>query len=397
MKPYIIANPPCGIYKGDLPLGYAYYQTLFDIHSRFLKESKGVEVVCPKYSLNAMGKRAESLNLDGTIKGLDTYVKEWMKKGKLRDKMNFSFSGNILDTSKESIERTVEIFRKLYEKGYSFREGDTFYLDAENIGKDFDLKGISQDINFFSSRNKKEFIRLIQNSTKPIRITKKRKYSIPNPFGGEGISPIFGVSNLWEGYFNEEIDFMASSEKELTRYLMLRFLSQIPISKKLPMKNVLVYNYINPEGSFDDWKIDNLIEDGVGSDSLRYSFAKCFSLSEQKTVLKRDLPKGGRKLVYLAGNLKNLFFQKGLRFKDFPNVNDKSYIERMDNLKYPQVLGDLEIKLKEISKEINASKDRGNFNIQREKLFNRYLVLVKRLTPFCPFISEKVISDLSNK
>ena len=107
MKTYIIANPPCGIYKGDLPLGYAYYQTLLDIHSRFLKGSKELEVLCPKYSLNALGKRAENLNLNGTINDLDRYVGEWIKKGNLRDKMNFSFSGNILDTSKESIAPTT--------------------------------------------------------------------------------------------------------------------------------------------------------------------------------------------------------------------------------------------------------------------------------------------------
>jgi len=116
MKTYIIANPPCGIYKGDLPLGYAYYQTLLDIHSRFLRESKGLEVLCPKYSLNALGKRAENLGLDGTIEGLDRYVNEWIKLGSLRDKMNFSFSGNMLDTSKESIEKLKKLSQS--KKGY---------------------------------------------------------------------------------------------------------------------------------------------------------------------------------------------------------------------------------------------------------------------------------------
>jgi hypothetical protein len=347
--------------------------------------------------LNALGKRAENLDLNGTIEDLDRYVNEWIKGGFLRDKMKFSFSGNILDTSKESIEKVTEVFRKLYECGYSFRNRNTFYLDVEKIRKDFDLEGISQDINFFSKRARSEFTRVINHLSEPIRITKERKYSVSNPFGGEGISPIFGVSNLFEGYFDKEIDFMASSEGELTRYLMLRFLSQIPISKNIPMKNILVYNYINPEEGFDNWKMDNLTKDGVSSDSLRYSFAKSFSLSEQKTELKRDLLKGGKRLVYLTGNLKNLFLKEGLLFKGFQNPPDETYIQRMENFRYPQVLGDLERKLRELSNEINSSRDKGDFNVQRGNLFSRYLILVRELTPFLPFISEKVINDLSVK
>jgi hypothetical protein len=80
MQSCIIANPPCGIYKGDLPLGYAYYQTLLDIHTRFLKVFKGLDPICPKYSLNALGKRAENLGLNGTAEDLDRYVQEWIEK-----------------------------------------------------------------------------------------------------------------------------------------------------------------------------------------------------------------------------------------------------------------------------------------------------------------------------
>ncbi len=69
----------------------------------------------------------------------------------------------------------------------------------------------------------------------------------------------------------------------------------------------------------------------------------------------------------------------------------------MENFKYPQVLGDLERKLKEVSNDVNASRDKGDFDIQRKNLFSRYLILVNELTPFLPFISQKVINDLSIK
>ena len=395
MKPYIIANPPCGIYKGDLPLGYAYYQTLLDIHSRFLKEFKKLEVVCPKYSLNVLGKRSENLGLNGTIEDLSKYVKEWIKKGILRDKMNFSFIGNILDTDSESIKQAEKVFRELYIKGYLFREEDAFYLNTKKIKENFDLKSIALRINFFSNRSKKEFLRIIEELNEPVRITKKRIYSIPNPFGGEKISPIFVISNLWEGYFEQEIDFMAVSEKELTRYLMLRFLSQVPISNRLPMKNVFVYNHIEPEGGFDNWDMKELTKDGVSSDSLRYSFAKSYSLSEQKTELRRSLLEGGRKLVYLVGNLKRFFLKEKMRFESFPSTREEEYLKKMDSFKYSLVLENLEVKLREISKSINASRDKGNFNSRRTDFFNEYLALTKKLTPFCPFICEKIIKDLT--
>jgi hypothetical protein len=394
MKSYTIANPPCGIYKGDLPLGYAYYQTLLDIHSRFTRDFNGMEVVCHKYSLNALGKRAENLDLDGTIMGLDNYVRRWIKRGTLRDRMNFSFSGDLLDTSPESIRQAKTVFRELYKKGYLLRKGEAFYLDAKKIGKDFDLKGIVQKINFFSERSKKEFLRVIERLDDPIRITKKRAYSAPNPFGGEEVAPIFVISNLWEAYFDQEIDLVAVSEKELTRYLMLRFLSQVPISSRLPMRNIFVYNYIEPEGGFESWDMEELTKDGAGSDSLRYAFAKSCSLSEQKTELKKGLLEGGRKLVYLTGNLKKLFLKEELRFKGFPSAEDEAYIKGMESFKYSLVLGNLEMKLRQVSRDVNISRDKGTFSSKRAGLFDKYLTLVKELSPFCPFICEKVVREL---
>jgi len=396
MKAYSIANPPCGIYNGDLPLGYAYYHTLLDIHSRFLRESKSLEVVCSKYSLNALGKRAEGLGLNGTIEDLDKYVIQWIKNSTLRDKINLSFSGNVLDTSKPSVEQTKETFRKLYEKGYSFREGDTFYLDVKKIQRNFDLEGIAEQINFFSSRSKGEFIRIITDTPKPIRITKERIYSVANPFGGEGISPIFGVSNLWEAYFNEGIDLMATSEKELTRYVALRFLSQVPISDKVPMKSLFIYNYVNFDEDFD-WQMNELVKDEVGSDSLRYSFAKGLSLGEQRIELKKDMLKGARKLINRAERLKSIFFEKGFRSENLQNIEDEDYAKMMESFKYQTVLSKLEVELKKISSEVETSKDKEDFVTKKDILFGRYLKVIRRLSPFCPSLSKRVINQLSNK
>jgi|SaaInlV_200m_DNA_2_1039689.scaffolds.fasta_scaffold00531_27 hypothetical protein len=393
MKSFNIANPPCGIYRGDLPLGYAYFHTLLDIYSRFLGDFKKLKISCPKYSLNSLGKRAESLNLDGTIEDLDKYTKNYIKQGKLRDNMNLSFSGNLLDTSSESVEQTLKVFRKLYEKGYSFRDGNTFYLDSEKIRRNFDLEEITHSINFFSNRGKKEFLRIISNSEDPIRITKERKYSIKNPFGGEGIAPIFGVANLWEGNFNGGLDLMASSEKELTRYISLRFFSQIPISDELPTKNILIYNHICPQNGFNSWDMEELTKNGTNSDSLRYAFAKSFSLSRQKMKLQNNSFDRGKRLVYLVKNLQKLFLNEQLNFKEFVNVHNPDYIKKMKNFKYSLVLEDLERKFRDISNKINISKHEGNFNMKKHEIFEEYLGKVKELSPFCPFTSKKIIKN----
>ena len=395
MNSYIIANPPCGIYKGDLSLGYAYYQTLLDIHSRFLKIFKKLKVICPKYSLNALGKRAENIGLDGTIGDLNEYVKKWIKRGILRDRMNFSFEGNLLDTAPESVRQAKTIFSNLHEKGYLLEKENVFYLDVKKIRNNFDLKSIIQEINFSSVRSKKEFLRIIEKLDEPVRITKKRMYAVANPLGGEEISPVFGISNLWEGYYNQEIDFMAASEKELTRYLMLRFLSQVPTANKLPMRNVFVYNHIMPEGGFGAWNMEELTRDGASSDSLRYSFAKSYSSSKQKTELKKNLLRGGRNLVYLAGNLKSFFLKEGFRFEDFPNITEGEYLKKMNSFKYSLVLEDLEMKLRKVSRDINVARDQGNLNLKKVEFFNIYITLVRKLSPFCPFVSKKAIRELT--
>ena len=394
MTSYIIANPPCGMYKGDLPLGYAYYHTLLDIHSRFLTKFKDLDVICHKYSLNAFGKRAEDLGLNGTLEGLNNYVQDWIKDNRLRDKMNFSFEGELLDCDSKSIQQSQKVFSQLNEKGYIIRDGDTYYLDVNKIYSDVDLEAIAENIKFSSSRAKKEFVRLIQKNKEPVRITKDRIYGAQNPLGGENISPIFVVSNLWEGYFNKEIDLMAVSEKELTRYLVLRTYSQAPLSKNLPMKNVLIYNYINPEGGFDKWDLSEITKDGVGSDSLRYAFAKSFSSTKQKTDINKNMLSSGKKLVYLVGNLKKFFLKEGFKIKDLSFDNKGTYFSDMESFKYKKVLSDLESHFREISKEINYSKKEERFNLNKSYLLNEYVQLVNQLSPFCPFISEKVIKDL---
>ena len=120
--------------------------------------------------------------MEENINALRDYVDEWIDSSSLRDRMNFSFQGNLLDTSDKSISQTLEVFRKLDEQGYLIDDKGTFYLNAIKIRKDFDLHEIAEDISFSSDRTKKEFTRLIDKSDDYVRVTKDRRFSIKNPF-----------------------------------------------------------------------------------------------------------------------------------------------------------------------------------------------------------------------
>src|SRR3989338_5842360 len=197
MEQFIIANPPVGIYRGDMPLGYAYLHTLLDIYARF-KRSTGREVSSHRYSLNVLGKRAENLGLNGTVEDLHRYAKEWIDRNKIRNRMGLSLEGSLLDSDQDSIHNAQEVFLQLDKKGYLIRRGHTFYLDIPKINTSIDVQGIASQIRFYPARAENEFKRMIIASKCPIRLTKDRIYDAKNPLLGEPLSPIFVVSNIWE-------------------------------------------------------------------------------------------------------------------------------------------------------------------------------------------------------
>lgn len=174
-------------------------------------------------------------------------------------------------------------------------------------------------------------------------------------------------------------------------------MSQIPISEDLPMRNVLVYSYIDPEGGFDSWDVEKLTLDKSGSDALRYSFAKSFSLSRSRTELTNSLFEGGRRLVNLIDNLKRFFLERGLHIGALPDVAEDGYFDAMDTFRYSSALRDLEMGLKEVSKGIDDSRCKGDLDSKKNVLFDKYLALVRKLSPFCPSICDKVMMELDGK
>jgi len=397
MKEYVIANPPVGIYKGDLPLNYAYIHVLLDVHKRYLEMFENKNVFCPKYSLNVLGKRAEKLNIGKSIGELRNYTKMWIEKSSLRDKLNLSFEGIILDCDSKAIKQAQNVFLELFDKGYIFKEESSFYLDVNKIFNETNLESIVNKMRFYPKRAKGEFKRLIQNNREPVKITKERVYGAPNPLGDEKISPIFVVSNLWEAYVSGEVDLITCSEKELARYLLLRTYCRAPLSKNLPARSVLIYNYIELEGGFGRWDISRICRDSVGSDSLRYAFIKGFSLNKQKKYVNKKTINAGRNLVYLISNIKKCLFEEKEGLEKVITTDIKEYIGDMTSFKYNKVLCYLEDKFHNISREINILKNQGKFYLGKNNLFHEYISSVKKIYPFLPFISEKIMESIKNE
>ena len=95
--------------------------------------------------------------------------------------------------------------------------------------------------------------------------------------------------------------------------------------------------------------------------------------------------------------MKRFFLERGLRASDLPDVTEDGYFDAMDNFRYSSVLRDLEMGLKEVSKHIDDSRCRGDLDLKKNVLFDKYLVLVRKISPFCPAICDKVVMELDGK
>ncbi|MEI6732107.1 MAG: hypothetical protein WCK90_05530 [archaeon] len=326
---------------------------------------------------------------------LERYTHEWIAKTNLRDKLNVSFSGEMLDCTPFAIAKSQEVFKELGEQGFLIKKDEGFYMDVKKIAAERDLKAIAECIKFYPDRAKGEFLRMIDQSKEPIRVSKPRVYAADNPFGGEAISPIFTVVNMGGAYCMGDIDLMASSEKELARYILLGFYSEAAVHKKPLTKEVLVYNKINPEGGGENgWITENLVATGVDSDALRYSFAKGLSFSQQVKEVRRDTLAGGVKFVYLIGNVKNFFLKNGRPTGRINSHLDDIYVASMKGFRFNPVLSQLEKDMSAVSREISSIKSEQNRDLSKRDLFDRYMGLVNKLKPFLPFITNKVCADL---
>ncbi len=388
----VIANPPMGVYKGDINIGQAFYHILLDVYYRHLSKSTSENVVFPAYSLNFHGKRGDTLFANGSQ---NQFSSEYIRSNRLRDRLNLGSNIILTDNSVESIESAQHIFRKLVEHRFALKDGEDWYLDIAKISQQHDLKGVADSISFYPDRVKRELERLIENNTQNhIKLTRSTKYSVPNPIEGRNLGPLYVLSTMWEGHYTDAKFTFAGSNNVLAKYIFLRFSIMTALTGEPGMDEVFVYNKIEPERGVQAWNISDLTTDLYETDMLRYALISGHSLTKQTVNMDlENLLKAGRRFVYKLGSTRQAF--KELKIKaDQP---DNDYAKNMRSFQFNSILKSSEQKLTKIIHKINESKQRGTWEMNKERLCVEYLTLVSELRPMLPAITTLIRNEIGGE
>ncbi|GEM_PF-1545114 len=399
MKQRVIANPPIGIYTNSITnIGHAFFLSLLDTVARYKKEFRGENVVFPGRAYNFYGKRADKLIPEETSdvefnKVLDRRNLEAVEQDKNRSKLNLSSLDLLLDNEKNLVEGVKRDVVKLYEKGYIQRDGNTLLLDCPRIGKNLNLKSHLEGIAFYPSRIQGELERFIDNNLNFIPITKSTRYSPKNPLGGENIGPLFILANMWDYKYGDSSFTMAGSNGVLSKYIFLRFLSQIVLNDQPGMDELIIWPKIIAEEGIGSWDINELVKDRYHGDMVRHAVLSTYSKKNHKAELPKSNWKGARNFVYLLANLR-----KPLKGNfNCGEIVYEEYEKEMDFLNYRKVLIKIEEKLREISGEINSRRDSGSWDeLSRRNLASRYMPLVRMCGPFVPETVKLISEEMKN-
>jgi len=394
----VIANPPFGIYKGDIHIGQAFYHVLLDVYYRFLTQCMYANAVFPAYSLNVYGKRGEKLVADNTSdeelrKILDANSDSYISSNRLRDRLNLGSNALVTDRDSASIESAKTSFIELANRGFTFQDNGVWFLDLPLISGRYDLSRAQRLISIYPDRISGELERMIEENTKePLKITRPTRYAIPNPIGGENLGPLFVLATMWESHYKDANFTIAASEDVLAKYVLLRFLVNMALRGEPGMDELFIYNKVQPEGGIEAWNIKDLTEDAYKADMLRYALVSSHSFKEPAVNLGRDAIKGGKNFVYFVGSMRKAFYH--VRSDGNPR-RDESYMQKMKAFRFSEVLSGLETKLRGLSKKINISKNQGLWEQQKPELLSEYLMLVNQLSPILPAITDLIKTDLN--
>lgn len=388
----LVANPPAGIYEGDVNIGQAAYHVWLDFYIRSIDPSQH-NVIAHRYSLNAFGKRAEKLpgNKTPPEKGKHA-LHHYLNTAKTRDKLNLVFEGHHIDDDSTVCAVAEHALHELGEKGYLVKDknGDDLYLDVPSIAKKKDLRSAADAITFFPSRLKKEFLRLIENNTQePIAVTRATVYAPPARSVKNNIGPLFVLANGWEAYAPENV-VLPLSNNVLAKYGFLRFITRMALGGEPGID--IVYAYPRLEASkklTQNWP--NQINDEIAADMFRYACAKAHSLETQRGVLRDEHVIGGRNLVYLIANMRKVFPEETEK-----NIRSKVSLDHTPfaSFAYTQSVERLESKARTLSGTIRNMKTAGTFEQKKQQLKKEYLDVLALSEVFFPQTASLCYSHL---
>jgi len=374
MRKVVIANPPMGIYKSsDINIGQASYILKLDASAR-ARKLLGEEVIFPSYSFNVFGRRGDSLE------NPRLNAKRYIKRKSLRERLSLCSSEILSDDEPEIIESIQESFRKLSEKGFVLSKGNKFYLDVPKIKRKYSST-LLENIEMLS-RTKKTLLRYWEeNMTEPHEISKSTQFSIPNPFWGENIGPLFTLANLWDGKYPDSDIVMAGSEKNFTNYIFLRVLTQLALRGNPNIAEIYIYPRVRFVEGMHKWDLEKLTEMEFDSDFLRATLLSLPNQGGTTSVYFNEL-KRAKKLVYSIGNLGKVLT---VEEEEIPSED----LKRVAHFRTKRYVLDLGRELKKLSNEIRISKQGGIFEKKHEKFSKRYSHLIKKASLITPKIYEK--------
>jgi len=378
-------------------IGHAFYHVVLDVYYRFLSKFTDNSVIFPAYSLNFYGKKGDflidaSLGETETKEKIDSHAKNYIARNRLRDELNLGSSDLLTDNSPQSIDSATRTFIGLKERGFLVQETGKWFLDVPKIAREYNLVSALDSVSFYPERTRSELERLLLNQVNnPVEITRDTAYSVKNPIGGKNLGPLFVLATLWEGNYGDADYTFATSESAFTKYVLFRMLIRLAIIGNPGMKEVLVYNKIEPKEGFEEWSVPKLTTNPYEADMLRYSLISSHSLNKQIVNLDKRVLQGGRNFVYLVGNLRKFF-------RDMEGVSDGEvdgdYLTEMKAFKFNKVLSRLEGEARLLSRKINSSRDNGELNKAKQNLFLEYLELANKLSPMLPAITSQRLGEI---
>ncbi len=390
MNSTLIANPPMGIYDNpDIHIGHASYLILLDAIARFRKKFLNEEIFYPSYSFNVYGRKGDKLvNLvdqEDFMAFLEDNTKKMIMAATKRKKLNLSSDEVVSENEPEIVRGVQSDFLQLYNTNYILQVGRAYYLDCPKIIDNSPVSKILEIINCHPPRISTELERiLLENTKKPIRITRQTQYTASNPIdpSAEKLAPLFLLANMWEHRYQAEYKIFAGSNNSLTRYLFLRVLSQIALHKNSGIDELIIYPKFLPEGGYDAWNIDSL-KDEFEADMMRYALLSSYTEKHEKVHLQQCRLLGGRNFVYLVANIRRVFNIGGLQEEIDLRLYPK-YKDDMLKLDFPVVISNLERQLNIIGAEINRTKKEGVFRKFKNRLTLQYNTLLHLAEPIVP-------------
>ncbi len=378
----LIANPPMGIYKGNLNLGQTMYHVWLDfIHRTEAHTAKNV--FTPRRSLNVFGRKAEQSS-ESPSKFAHRTLKRFLEDDTL-DNLMLSSSGVHKDSDPLSIQAFYNQVELMDNSSYLLQRGSDIFLDVPKILRERNIVDAVNDIDCFPSSQKKELLDLALGATsEPLKITNTTAYSLESS-ADNNFSPSFIVANSWGRYISDRI-ILPMSYNVLAKYGLLNVLCSVATNNQTPQE-IVVY----PRVETDEWspEMKNLLDDSIGADIFRYVAAKCHSTTRKSLSFNPATLKGGRKMVQLTGNLGACL--------DYELVDDDEVSAKVNEyLQKKQFAAGIElaeVRLREISKKINYFKKEGVFEKRKNELSRAFSSILNPLSVYTPTIVERIVYE----